>query len=291
MQLVFHTGAHFTEQDRLMRCLLKNKEAFGQQGIAVPGPGKYRTLLNQTVDAMTVDAPASDAREILLDAILDEETAHRVILSNSRFLGAPRFAIDRGVIYPNAGQRVARLAHLFLADDIELFMAVKNPASFMPAVYQRSPKNGLAEFTDGVDPHRIYWSDTVTRILDAAPGVKITIWCSEDAPLIWSQVLREMGGVGPADDIEGSYDLLEDIMAKEGMTRFRAFLEKHPNMTELQKRRAIVAFLEAFAIPEEIEEELDMPGWTTDTVDALTEIYDDDIAAMERMPGVRVITP
>ena len=45
MQLAIHTGAHFSEEERLMKCLLRNKNSFSKKGVAVPGPGKYRRLI------------------------------------------------------------------------------------------------------------------------------------------------------------------------------------------------------------------------------------------------------
>ncbi|MCV3274001.1 hypothetical protein [Roseobacter sinensis] len=291
MQLLFHTGAHFTEEERLMRSLLKNKDSFGAHGVAVPGPGKYRKLLRQTMEAMDFSEPAAQARDVLLDAILDSATADRVILSDSDFFGPVRGALRREVIYPNAPKRMAQMAEIFQADEIELFMAVKNPATFLPAAYQRSDAEDLSEFTGGIDPRTVRWSDMVLRIREAVPHVSITLWCSEDSPLIWPEIIREMGRIDPAEDIVGGYDLLGEIMAPEGMTRFRAFLDKHPTMTEIQRRRAMVAFLDKFALDEAIEEVLDMPGWTDALVDEMTKAYDDDVFAITRMPGVQVISP
>lgn len=93
MQLVIHTGAHFSEEERLMKCLLRNKDSFSKKGIAVPGPGKYRRLLKQTLDALRTAPAADGARDVLLDAIMDEEDADRLLLSNAHFFGAPRAAV------------------------------------------------------------------------------------------------------------------------------------------------------------------------------------------------------
>ena len=83
MQLVIHTGAHFSEEERLMKCLLRNKDSFSKKGIAVSGPRKYRRLLKQTLDALRT-APAADGdRDVLLDALMDEEDADRLLLSNA----------------------------------------------------------------------------------------------------------------------------------------------------------------------------------------------------------------
>ncbi|TMM54106.1 hypothetical protein [Sulfitobacter sabulilitoris] len=291
MQLVLHTGAHFTEEERLMKCLLRNKGDFAKRGVAVPGPGKYRKLLRETLAAMQDTAPSPGAREVLLDAILDDEPADRVILSNAHFFGAPRAAVRQGLIYTEAPKRLAHMTKLFPHDQIELFMAIRNPATFLPAAFDQSPREEMDDFVGGVDPRAIRWSDTLLRIREAVPDIDITVWCNEDTPLIWAQIIRELAGLEHGEKIIGGFDLLSDIMSKEGMLRFRAYLKAHPVMTEVQKRRVIAAFLDKFAIEEEIEEELDMPGWTDALVNDMTEVYDEDVFEIQRIPGVQVIAP
>lgn len=291
MQLVLHTGAHFTEDERLLKCLLRNKEDFAQRGVSVPGPGRYRRLLRDTLDAMENGEPAPDARDVLLDTILDRETASRLILSNAHFFGAPRAAVARGKLYPRAVQRLTSFAKLFPEDEILLFMALRNPASFLPAVFGRSASENAADFLGGVPPTDIRWSEFLATLREAVPRVKTTVWCSEDAPLIWAPIIREMAGLEPDRKIVGGFDLLAAIMSAEGMQRFRAYLKTHPVMAEHQKRRVIAAFLDKFALIEEIEEELDLPGWTEELVERMTEIYDDDVGRIQRAPDIRIILP
>ena len=75
------------------------------------------------------------------------------------------------------------------------------------------------------------------------------------------------------------------------MQRFAAYLKSHPDMTEIQKRRVISAFLDKFALEEEIEDELDLAGWTKDLMDDMTDAYDEDILEVQRIPGVTLIAP
>lgn len=291
MHVILHTGAHYTDEDRLMKCLLRNKGDFAKRGIAVPGPGKYRKLLKDTFNALK-NAPASpDARDVLIDAMLDEESADRLILSNTHFFGAPRTALRRGMLYPLAPDRIANMRQLFPYDEVEMFMAIRNPASFLPAVFDHSPHDQFANFLGGIDPREIRWSETLMRIREAAPDVPITVWCNEDTPLLWGQIIRDLAGLEHGDNIIGGYDLLSDIMTTEGMKRFNAYLKSHAVMTEMQKRRVISAFLDKFAIEEKLEEELDLPGWTEKLVDEMTDIYDEDVFQIQRLPGVQMITP
>ncbi len=80
-------------------------------------------------------------------------------------------------------------------------------------------------------------------------------------------------------------------MSSQGLSRFKDYLNEHPGMSEIQKRRVIAAFLEKFGLEDELEEELDLQGWTEELVQSLTEAYDEDVFLIERIPGVTLITP
>ncbi|WP_137700018.1 hypothetical protein [Marimonas lutisalis] len=291
MQVMFHAGVHCTDDDRVLKCLLKNRGDFSDIGSLVPPPGRYRKLLHQTLVALSNAEPAPDARDILLDTILDGEQADRLLLSNENLFCIAKLAINNGVFYPNAAVRVGQLKSLFRGDQIELFLAIRNPATFLPALYEKAPVEDFIELTRGTDPRQLRWSELVWRIRTDHPDVPLTIWCNEDSPLIWAQIIREMAGLNPGTKIKGGFDLLAEIMTRDGMKRFRDYLAKHPVMTEIQKRRVMVAFLDKFAREDMIEEELDLPGWTEELVDELTEAYDEDMFEISRIPGVTFIAP
>jgi hypothetical protein len=119
----------------------------------------------------------------------------------------------------------------------------------------------------------------------------VTVWSNEDTPLIWSQVVRELAGIDPTVGFDGEFSLIEEIMTPAGRERFRGYLASHPGLTEVQKRRVVAAFLDKFADEAAIEEELDAPGWTDAHVAMLTELYDEDMYAVQRIQGVQVIAP
>ncbi|AML53382.1 hypothetical protein RC74_20880 [Falsihalocynthiibacter arcticus] len=57
----------------------------------------------------------------------------------------------------------------------------------------------------------------------------------------------------------------------------------------MQKGSIIAAFLDKFAKPDEIETEIDLPGWDDAYVEELTAIYENDVQTIKRMPSVRFI--
>lgn len=291
MQIIFHTGVHCTDEDRLLKCLLRNKETLSQRGTAVPGPGKYRTLLKEAFAALETAEPAEEARDVLIDAILDDESADRLILSNEHFFGSQRFALSGNTLYGLAEERMRHMRKLFRHDRIELFMAIRNPASFVPLVLSNASARKMQEVLETTDPAALRWSDMLTRLRVAVPDVPITVWCNEDTPLIWAQILRETAGLEHGEQIAGGFDILHEIMSREGVRRLRSYLHEHQGMPEIHKRRVIAAFLDKYAMEDAVEEELDLPGWTHELVEHLTELYDEDVTRIQHIPGVQLITP
>ena len=228
---------------------------------------------------------------MLLDAILDGTVQDRIILSNFGFFGTPKMAVSEGALYTALESRMTILHQLFDGAQIELFLAICNPATFLPGMYQKTNFNSFDEFMRGVDPRVIRWSEMIQRVREAFSDLPMTIWCNEDLPLIWSQVIREMAGLDPNAAFKGEFRLLEEIMTKEGMARFLTYLQTHPAMSEIQKRRVIVAFMDKFAREDALEEELDVFGWTDELIEELTEIYDDDLYTIQSIPGIHLITP
>ncbi|PSL20511.1 hypothetical protein [Shimia abyssi] len=291
MQVALHVGAQFTDDDRLIRSLGKNTEMLRARGIEVPPPSFYRRPLRDLLNQAKDSSLPPGTREALLDDLSRGGSPDRMVLSNSHFFGVPKQAIRQGQFYPRASERLQQLVELLHSEDIEIFLAIRDPATFLPALLDGTPEESLDELTGGTVPLSLRWSELVMRIRQTLPNAPVTVWCNEDTPLIWEEVMREMAGLDPTVVLEGGNDLLKNIMSQEGLSRFKDYVDSHPGMTEMQKRRVVAAFLDKFALEEELEEELDIPGWSEDLIDTLTEAYDEDVFQIERIPGVTLITP
>lgn len=291
MQVLFHLGAHSTDGDKLIKSLLKNKGPLAEQGVIVPGPGRYRVLIRETLQRLRGEQPSDDAQVALMDAIVDEDEVGRLVLSNEHFICVQGRVFEDGQLYAQTSKKIAAMSNLFHGADIGFCLGISNPVTFIPALYGRVKDRQFREFLGDMDPLDIRWSDMIARIRAANPAATVTVWCNEDTPLIWGEIMREMAGVEPGLELVGTFDLLREIMRPDGMERFRSYLETHPPQTEIQLRRIIAAFLDKFAIEDAIEIELDIPGWTEEYITSLTEIYEEDLNAIERIPGVTLITP
>lgn len=290
MRIAYHLGAHFTDDERLLRCLLKNRDVLMQHEIVVPGPKRYRTLLRETATKLKGQTASVDEQALILEQIMEEDRARRLVLSWDSFLSLPNYVLkDR--LYPAAGERVRAFCQIFPEIEAEFHLAIRNPASFLPLLFEKLQPASYREFLAGADPLYLNWSDLLERILDANPDVPLTIWCDEDTPLVWPEVLRAVSGLPVEVALQGEEDLLGSLMSVEGMTRMHAYMASHPPQSVAQRRKIVSAFLDKFALTERIEQDIDMPDWTADMVAEMTELYEEDIARIAQMGEITFLAP
>ncbi|MGH1416664.1 MAG: hypothetical protein ACRBB0_24460 [Pelagimonas sp.] len=293
MQVILHAGVHCTDDDRILKCLLRNADGWRHEAVAIPGPSRYRKFLLEAINSLGRNGIEEDTREIVLDAILEEDHAqvNRLLLSHHSFFSVPKLMFEGGRAYRKAEGRLQTLQSVFAEDQVELFLGLRDPATFLPAAFAATPHTNFQDFMHGIDPMQLRWSDLIRRLRDQVPNMPITLWCNEDTPLIWGQVIRQLAGIEINRKITGAFDVFNQIISPEGMKRFREFLAQNPNVNEQQKRRIMSAFLDKYALDDEIEEELDLPGWDAAYVDMLTELYEDDLHTLSAIPGVTIIAP
>lgn len=285
-----HLGVHCTDEDRLIKSLLKNQQRLSEHGVVVPGASRYRPLLREVLGKLEGAPADEETQDVLLAAILEDEGIERVVLSNENFLSNHPNAFKKGMLYRNAGVNSAALRNLFPACPVSFFIAVRNPATLLPALHRIVQPGPFDEYAAGVDPDALIWSEVIQDIREHSPDAPITVWCNEDTPLIWPEVMHEITDLDAGIELKGAFDVLGQIIAKEGIKRLRGYLDSHPPATEIQRRRVLTAFLDKYALDDEVEEELDLPGWTPELIDQITANYDDDLIEIARIPGVTVLT-
>ena len=132
-------------------------------------------------------APDADARDILLDVFLngEPEECHTLYMGISGFFGAPKETIKNNAFYPHALSNLVRFVELFLEDQTHLFFALRNPATFIPALMAEAKTDNLDFIMNKSDPSALRWSDMLKSIRERFPALPMTIWCTEDTPFIW----------------------------------------------------------------------------------------------------------
>lgn len=295
MHLVFHLGAHATDDERLIRTLATNPDVMAAARSHAPAPGAYRSALRDALIALRGRPADAETQKTLREACLRgaRGPVERLVFSYENFLALPERAIGPAGLYPAAADKLVPLANLFPQDQTEFHLALLNPALLLSALQARQPGRDLTEMLCGHAPEDLRWAPVIARMAAAADrvGAKLVLWCNEDLPLVFPEVLRSMGGLGPAVDIAGELTLVEEIMQPEGAKRLRAYVAQHPPQNAEQRRKVLSAFLDKFARPEALMADVPLPGWTEELVARIGARYDADLAEIAQMPGVTLITP
>ena len=291
MQVVFHMGAPCTDDDRLIRSLLKNRATLAKQGIAVPTPALYRDGLKDTLRALDgAPAPEELQRNILTSAKIPEGT-ERIIFSDPRMVSINRLVVIGAQIWPMIDRVSRSLRNIFPTAEVEFMLGMRDPATLIPALFKTSRFRQFEEFTEDMQPHALAWSEMLARMRVAVPDCPVSAWCNEDTPLIWGEVMRELAGCDPLAPLDGVDDLIEDLMDPAGFRRMQRYLSENPPENEMLRRRVVAAFLDKYALDDALEEDLDTPGWSAEMLDDMTSSYEEDMDAVAHIPGVTLITP
>jgi len=291
MQVVFHIGAPCTDDDRLIKSLLRNRETLAKDGICIPTPAQYRDVISDVMRALGGAPAPQEMQDTILETAQVPEHTDRVVFSNTRIVTIPRLVVVGPQIWPKIERKATNLRNMFPQAEVEFHIGMRDPATLIPALFRGSRFTDFAEFTEGMQPQALAWSEMLVRMRAAVPDAHVTVWCNEDTPLIWGEVLREMAGAGPLSSLKGVDDLLEELMEPAGFKRLQSYVAKNPPENEVLRRRVTAAFLDKYVRDDMIEEELDTPGWSHEMLEAMTEAYEDDMDAVARIPGVTLITP
>lgn len=290
IQIVYHLGAPYTDNDQVTWSLRKDASLLAEKGVFLRRPRKYRSLVAEMVKELQGEKPSVVDQENLLNSIIGSEKINRLIMSNGGFLGVPAWMFYGGVFYKNAAKNIAAIRNLFPDNPCEFFLGVANPAVFIPAVFNAQSEKDYAQFMDNTDLAHVRWSDVVRRIQQAIPDCPLTIWANEDTPIIWPEVLRGIAGLEPDIRLNGELDILREIISEEGFAALETYLADRTDLSDKKRKKTWAVFLEKYYLQEAVDETIDMPGWVDETVEALTTIYEHDLEVIKTLPGVKFLS-
>ncbi|KIC14704.1 MULTISPECIES: hypothetical protein [unclassified Leisingera] len=288
--LAFHVGAPNTDNGQLTWSLRKDAQPLLERGVMIRRPGTYMSALNQLLRKQDQEFVTEQEREALLAGLVKDQAVSRIILTNSSFLGVPGWMLNGGRLYRNAGKNAAALRGLFPGNPCEFFLGLRNPATLVGPVFKSQSGRTWKQFASDTDFLNLRWSEVVEDIQDRNPGCRITVWCNEETPVIWPSILGHVTGLGEGFRFSGELDITRGIISEAGYERLEAYLASRPGLSEDQRERVRALFLSYFHDEAEIEEEIDLPGWSQALVDDMSESYVADAELIRHMPGVTFLS-
>ena len=284
--IAFYLGADGTDSGRLLRSVLRSREILGSQSIIVPPPRHYRNLTRAALTVLNGDTSAAERVGALMDEVAAREPADRLVMFAESVFSEPGQAVDGHLLYPLAPLRLAAFRALLQGRPMEFHLALCNPATIAQAL---GTANDGARALTGAEARELSWLATMTEIIRTNPGIRLTLWCYEDAALIWPEVLRALSGYrGPAL-LDGDNDMLAMLLTEEGYRSLARSLLARPPRSVAERRDRIGTALEADAKPDVLALDIGLPGWGGDDVRVISERYEEDCAEIARLPGVTFI--
>ena len=292
-EVVLHVGFICTDDEKLLWSLRRDKPLLEEKAIAVPRQKFFTGVLREFATRRLKGEPAGLAdQEELFERLIGTTLVDRLVLSYDSFMSAPGRVCRDGGIYVNAADKARELRNLFPDCDVEFMCAVRNPATFLPALYRRvGPVVDFETFLGRVDLRTLRWSDVIQRMREGVPDAPITVWANEDTPFVWNEVLRRAAGLDPGHAMTGRFEVAREIMTDAGRSAFDAYVARRPDMEEDHAMKVIELFLSKFAAPDEVEESLDLPGIPPEGIEVLTTLYEEDLDRIAAIPGVELIVP
>lgn len=291
MQVAFHVGVHGTDDDRVLRCLAMNRDLLARRHGEVSPKDIHEPILNEALLALKGGIASPEMEEVVLDALLESDRVARLIFSRPTFLGLPKRAFDGDGLLAAAGPKMRALANIFPSAECEFFMALKNPATYVPEALRRALRQGERIPAEALDPEGMRWAPTLRRTVRELGGRRLVLWCNEDTPLVFPEVMRRLIGVPAGEPLEGGMLMAERVLTEAGREVLAQRLQAEAPASVADRRRITIEVLAAHHDPEAVRLRIDLPGWDQQVVDRMTAAYDADVAEIAALPGVEFIGP
>lgn len=291
MQVAIHAGAFFTDEGELIKLLKANTQALRQNEAAIWAFRAYKHTFRPALGPVGDRPPPETTLQNFRNLMPAGRTVNRAILCSETYIGERPTALMDGQFYPQAGSRLALLDQIFSDSQVEIFIGLRNPASYIPRVLMALSAPERERVIRSTDLSCLSWLTTIEDMRDLAPDVQITLWSNEDSPLIRGDVARALIGLQDDVPLNTEYDLLASLVSDAGQREIEQLTQQNlpPNDPELKAGLALI--FQEYALPDAIEEEVELPGWDQDIVAAFTELYEQDVARLQSMPEIRFIKP
>jgi len=197
--VVLHIGAHKTASTHLQQAIRAERRALLAAGVGFFGPPHFRSGRFPFREAMAWRGELARLRRRHAPGLVGRHARmQRLVLSEENILGGAHDPdmFEQGRFYPRAAQRLARFIAAAGADEVTLFLAVRDPASFLLSAYSQKLLSGrpmpFDSFIGALDPARLSWAELMARLLAVPQVAGCVLWRFEDYPAIAPRVLDAM---------------------------------------------------------------------------------------------------
>ena len=163
MQVAIHFGTHGTEPERMIRTLMENRDWLLANGVEVVPPGRYKGVLDEALSSLKGGEAPPEMEEVIYDALLEADNVQRMVLSQASLIGAPVRCLSDSGLFPQAAARMRAVTALFPSAEVEVSLAIQNPALQIPHLVSRMPDPSFERVLGKCDPRQLRWGPAMRR--------------------------------------------------------------------------------------------------------------------------------
>lgn len=292
MEVSLFIGAHRTASTHLATMLEDNSQLLLDQGIGYITPKIAMQAISQAQKALTGGAELETVQDDLLAALTQGRSLERVVVISPGTFGAVTRPFGKALFYPRTSGLIKQIQTVFQNIPTQLFLSVRNPATFIPSCYAESILNAsfstFEDFITEVNLSNLKWSSFIHRAQGKNADIPLTVWRYEDYPYMWRDIAQSITGIQNGQDFVGTTQRISTSLSLRGAQLFYRYIEEHPPRSKGDFAKTKIVFQEKFpSSPNEIIG----PNWPPEMVQTLTNNYEDDWYYIERMDGVETIQP
>lgn len=290
MKAVFHIGANGTDLGAMAKSLTANQAMLARHDVEFVPHQRCDEIFQRAQLALKGGRATPDMEQMILDAILEMDDPKRIVFSHQNLMGLPNRMLSANGLYYSADERVSALQNLLPGCETEFAIGLANPALLVAHAKQRQPNISYDQMMHAIEPLTLRWDETIKRILRVTQGKRLIIWCHEDTPLVWTEVMRSMTGIPDTVHFANQLEIAADLLPPDVLREARLQIRRTGTGITVAQRRAIVeAALRSHGRTDRLGADLDLPGWTQDLVDQITRQYHADVTAIAALPGVEFV--
>lgn len=291
MQVVFHIGSHMTDSEKVLKTLLSNRDELLKLGTEPIPNSRHKGIFVDALASLKGGAATPEMEQILLDAVTESDDPQRIIFSMAGFLGVPKVAVTPRGFFADVETRLNGLMRLYPSSETEFFMAIRNPATMLNDIVIQDPNINHDTYFGSIDPRELRWRDVAQRMARAAQGRRIVMWCYEDLPMIFPEVLRMIGNMPLDARLTGGQQYVDESLTPEGREKLKEAMRGYGHASIGKRRELHGEMLRQYGLEGRFDQAITLPGWTQKLVDEISDNYYSDVAEIAVLPGIEFILP
>lgn len=285
--VILHLGAHKTASTHFARLLRRNGSACDKAGLARPRKEIIRRILTPSLSLPGRVVETQFVESTVLQQLKSDHK--RVVISEENIIGNCKALLGSNGFYPRARKRLKNALKILNADDFAVFLAIRNPATFVVSAYGETIRShgymDFKEYLNDTELTKLRWTKLLRVIKEEIGDTPIYVWTFENYDVNKSKLLELVLNLNDETklNLESNNQLVRVGLsgrAIEEMCRKEIDVGKKLSQDEIDK------------IMEEYPKSDEFPApdyWTEDQRLLLNKSYQKDIRQIQKLPGVQFL--